>query len=181
MTTTAVLAEMRVGGIQALIWVVLIALSIAQPSQKHAYAILALKDWAVPATPVLVAIAYALGIVVDRIADSTFKHIFGKSSDPADLRLQVLARGDKVTDFLEYIRSRIRVSRVATLNLFVITIAAGFALRLCTRASWYQTIAALIMLTVLTVCSLYTTLRIGETYEARLRQAAALPPPVKKS
>ena len=180
MTTTAVFAEILVGGVEALIWVALVALTIAQPSKADYEAIGKLHVWAAPIAPVLLVLAYALGIVVDRVADSLFKKIFGKTSDPADLRLQVLARGDKVTDFLEYIRSKIRVARVTTLNLAAITVAAGFFLGLCTSASCCQIFATIAVLLVLTGASLFTTLRIGETYDTRLRQAVALPPPAKK-
>jgi hypothetical protein len=176
-TTTAVFAEILVGGVEALIWV---ALTIAQPSKADYQAIAKLHNWATSIAPVLLAVAYALGIVVDRVADSLFKKIFGKTSDPSNLRLQVLARGDKVTDFLEYIRSKIRVARVTTLNLALITVAMGFFLALCTSASCTQFFATIAVLLVLTGASLFTTLRIGHTYEKRLEQAVALPPPAKK-
>ena len=168
------------GGVEALIWVVLVALTIAQPSKADYQAIAKLHNWATPIAPVLLAVAYALGIVVDRVADSLFKKIFGKSSDPADLRLKVLARGDKVTDFLEYIRSKIRVARVTTLNLVAITVAMGFFLALCTSASCTQFFATMAVLLALTGASLFTTLRIGKTYDTRLQQAVALPPAAKK-
>jgi len=178
MTTTAVVAEILVAGAEALIWVVLIALSIIQP--RNFSWLGRLKDWTTPLTPVVVAVAYALGIIVDRVADSLFKYLFGGTSDPADLRLQVLARGDKVTDFLEYIRSRIRVARVTTLNLAVIMVALPIFLKVNTVATCCQIAAAVLALGGLTIASVYTTRRIGRTYDTRLAQAVALPPPVKK-
>ena len=179
MTTTALFAEMLVGGVEALIWVALIAISIARPSNADAKAILALKDWATPVTPVLLGVAYALGIVVDRVADSLFK-VLGMAAR-AEQRLEVLARGDKVTEFLEYIRSRIRVARVTTLNLFLITIFAGVALKRCTVASTWQIVWTVATLAVLTLGALFATLRIGRTYEKRLGQAVALPAPERNA
>lgn len=181
MTTTAVFVEILVGGVEALIWVVLLALAIVQPSKADAAALLDHKEWAAPIVPVLLALAYALGIVVDRLADSLFKPLIPVAAKEASLRFTVLARGDKVTDFLEYIRSRLRVARVTALNLAIVALTAPICLHLCTTASLYQILATSVVLEVLMFASLYTMWRIGDTYKRRLVEASELPPAAKKS
>jgi hypothetical protein len=175
MTTTAVFAEILVGGIGALIWVVLIALSIARPSTADAAAFFSHKDWAAPALPLLLAVAYALGIIVDRVADSLFRKAVRKAHKESKTRLRVLARGDKVTDFIEYIRSRLRIARVTTLNLILITLTAPLSLKPA------PAFATFVVLAALTLAAAFTMWRIGETYAARLCEAAKLPVPEKKS
>lgn len=180
MTTTAVFAEILVGGLEALIWVALIALSIAR-QKIDVDTMSKMHDWAAPVVPVVLAVAYTLGIVVDRVADSAFRQWIPKPWNESKLRLRVLARGDKVTDFIEYIRSRLRVARVTALNLILITITAPLCLCLCDVGTPPQTLATFVALAVLTGMSFFTMRRIGETYKNRLQEAAALPPPAKKS
>ena len=175
MTTTAVFAEMLVAGIEAAVWIVLLALAIAKPNKVDIARLAPLKEWAALITTFVLALAYALGIIVDRVADSLFKVIFTKSShDPSLLRLQVLARGDKVTDFLEYIRSRIRVARSTTVNLAITTIALGMFLARCTAASHWQIVAAVLTLAGLTSVAAFAAVRIGRAYDKRIKQAAAM-------
>ena len=51
-------------------------MSIAQPTKADVRAISTLHDWAAPVAPVLLAVAYALGIVVDRVGKHhSFKRI----------------------------------------------------------------------------------------------------------
>lgn len=180
MTTTAVFAEMLVAGIEALIWIALLALAIFCPKVGNSsiaidvHLLKALKDWATLATTIVLAVAYGVGVVVDRVADSIFSEIFGDSCDVSLLRLLVLARSDKVTDFLEYIRSRIRVARSTTINLAVTTIVVPVFLTRCTQASDCRKLAAVVVLTALTLASAFAGIRINETYDKRIRQAAVM-------
>jgi hypothetical protein len=190
MTTTAVFAEMLVAGIEALVWIALVALAIAQPCEADFQRLAPLKDWAALITAVLLALAYGIGIVVDRVSDSLFKTMIGtgkkdkndkKDKDDKDdegrvvrLRLQALARGDKVTDFIEYIRSRIRVARSTTVNLALTTVAMEVFLLRCTRAAPWQVSAAVLLMGSLTFLAAFAAVRIGKAYDKWLRLAAVM-------
>jgi hypothetical protein len=181
MTTTAVFAEMLVAGIEAMVWIGLLVLAIACPKVGNSSIVLdvdalnALKEWVTLITTIFLALAYGVGIVVDRVADSLFSEFFrDSSSDVSLLRLHVLARGDKVTDFLEYIRTRMRVARSTTVNLALTVIVAPVFLTRCTQASPCQTLAAVMVLSALTSASAFAGLRIAGTYDKRVRQAAVM-------
>ena len=175
MTTTAVFAEILVAGLGAVVWIVLIALAIAKPAKADLARLEHLKEWATLITTFVLALSYALGTVVDRVADSLFKNRFGKSApDQSLLRLQVLARGDKVTDFVEYIRSRIRVSRSTTLNLAVTTIVMPVCLVRCLDPSAGQIVVCELVLAGLTVLAAFAAVRIGHAYDKRVKEAAAM-------
>jgi hypothetical protein len=174
-TTTAIFAEILVAGIGAVIWIVLIALAIAKPQKADLAGLEHMKEWATLITTIVLALSYGLGTVVDRAADSLFKVLVGKSgSDQALLRLQVLARGDKVTDFVEYIRSRIRVSRSTTLNLAVTTVVMPVFLKRCLEPSHCQLLVTELVLASLTVLAAFAAVRIGDAYDKRVKEAAAM-------
>ncbi len=192
MATTAVFAEMLVAGIEAVVWIVLLALAIAQPCEADIHRLAQLKDWVALIAAVLLAIAYGLGIVIDRLSDSLFDTVFKayerrgspKPSPDEDegmveaqivrLRLQVLARNDKVTDFIEYIRSRLRVVRSTTFNLALTTIAMEAFLLRCTRASEWQISVSALLLASLTALAAFSAVRIRQAYEEWLIPAAAM-------
>jgi hypothetical protein len=196
MTTTAVFAEMLVAGIEAMVWIALIALAIAQPREADIQRLAALKDWVALITAVVLAFAYGLGIVVDRVSDSLFNTLLKaepkrdstEHPDPAKrnearekeearivrLRLHVLARGDKVTDFIEYIRSRIRVARSTTINLALTTVSAEAFLLTCTRASPWQVSASVFALGSLTAVAAFAAFRINRAYDKWVALAGAV-------
>jgi len=186
MATTAVFAEMLVAGIEAVVWMMLFALAIIGREAEIGL-LLPLKDWAPLITASLVAIAYGLGVVIDRVSDSLFKVLLKaepkKTRTTSEeenedktirLRLLVLARGDKVTDFVEYIRSRIRVARATTFNLALTTVAMEAFLLRCTRALPWQVSASVLVLAGLTGLSAFAAFRIGRAYEKWLKAAAVM-------
>jgi hypothetical protein len=174
-TTTAVFAEILVAGLGAVVWIVLIALAIAQPQKADLARLEHLKEWSALITTFVLALGYGLGTTVDRVSDSLFKKCFGKSEAVSSLlRLQVLARGDKVTDFVEYIRSRIRVSRSTTLNLAVTTVVMPAFLLRCLKPSSCQILVTEAVLASLTALAAYAAVRIGEAYDKRVKEVAAM-------
>ncbi|MEK6373832.1 MAG: hypothetical protein AABO58_14180 [Acidobacteriota bacterium] len=171
MATTAIVAEILVIGLQAVIWIVLLAMSIGGVPAARA----GLKEWVPLITAFTLGFAYAFGIIIDRISDSLFT-AGGASESWAEQRLAVLARGDKVTDFLEYIRSRLRIARASTLNFALITLFG--ALFLCVRsdATAGQIVAATASGIGITIAAGKVAARIRKTYDKRLKQAIELAP-----
>lgn len=141
MVTTAIFAEIVVAGLQALVWITLTVLAVfgtdwIDPSQ--------IKDWAVLVTLLLLATAYMVGVLIDRLADYlTLKPLnvvfaerpVDKPAEIADMRMALLAQDNGVVRFLEYQRSKLRVARATLLNLILLVPALTAFLALQTDAS----------------------------------------------
>jgi 8-oxo-dGTP pyrophosphatase MutT (NUDIX family) len=138
--TTAVFAEILIVGLEAAAWLGLLVLGLLDSRGFH---VAGLKGWETLTTVIVAAGAYALGILVDRIADSIFQwhedtatgiwlnERFGERSYWDDLpapvkrmRFAVMKEGGGMAPFLEYQRSRIRIARATILNL-MFSIPAG--------------------------------------------------------
>src|SRR5438067_5806359 len=108
MTTTAIVAEILIVGLQASAWVALLVGWIYGTSLIHEGL---WRGWEGLGTILILATAYSLGIVIDRLADSLFRRIawLGGGGGHRRQRLQVMRRDDPVSRFLEYQRSRLRI------------------------------------------------------------------------
>ncbi len=177
MGTTNLFVELVVIGVGALTWLVLLVFSVFGwewvPTEK-VFSTVAL----VP----LLSLIYILGIVSDRIADSLFerfwnvrlrKRRFPDIHDYYAARRQILTGSDRLSELLEYGRSRMRICRgwvlnatliAVTLNLFVWTrlIQSRFALPL----SLFGTITALLF----ALGSWYTWKGLSETEYRKVKE-----------
>lgn len=134
MGTTALFAELVVGGIQTLSWVVLLAMTALGPARVAP----ALEASSLNAV-VALAFAYTLGVVFDRVWDWVLdatglqKRLRGEAgAEPAselDQRRRALYKADPklAVEFIHYHRSRMRVARASLFNFALITIS-GLAL-----------------------------------------------------
>jgi hypothetical protein len=123
-----VFAELLVAGIQASVWVVFLAAAVLGTGwiSRSLFA-----GWELLLGLVVLAFVYALGVVVDRIADRVFNHsdrairkdLLGEEnvSEVGAWRLEVMARKPELAADLSYARSRGRILRATTLNFFLIT------------------------------------------------------------
>lgn len=128
MNTTNVFIELVVIGFHALIGIALIVLALVGYQNLDVEKLLTINL----AFPVL-AIAYILGILVDRMADRVFIAQDYKMR-PADsetdlpsfltMRYYILHKSSNIYAQLEYIRSRLRIARAAVFNFILATIAA---------------------------------------------------------
>ena len=115
MNTTNLFVELIVIGVGAVIWVLLLALSvIGYPGFS-----LDLDFWPIFLMPFL-AITYLLGIITDRVADSLIEYIwnddlrdsyFENREQYYNARRIIFLKSEKMTDLLEYGRSRLRICR----------------------------------------------------------------------
>jgi 8-oxo-dGTP pyrophosphatase MutT (NUDIX family) len=184
MVTTAVFAEIIVAGLQAATWITLVVLAVfgvgwADPAP--------LADWAALVTLLVLAAAYMLGVMIDRMADNVVlrlnRHLPPRPVDkPAsvdEMRMTILARDDGVARFLDYQRSRMRIARVTLLNLLLLIPAVAAFLLLRTDAGIL--VAAVVVLTCLlcAVLALRVYRNIECAYISRLsevyRRANAIP------
>lgn len=120
MTTTAVFAEILVLGLQAVAWLALAVAIVIDPGP----ALSALEPWATLVTIMVLAGAYVLGVLVDRVADSIAGSFRRSGSSKASLddsrfrsaRRRLLSKDTPLASFMEYQRSRLRLTRGTALN-----------------------------------------------------------------
>jgi hypothetical protein len=122
----AVFAELLVTGIQASVWVALLAATVFG---TRWISVEVSSGVEVVLAVIALAFVYALGILIDRVADWAFrpfdKSLRGKDRDqPTEWRLEVLAQYPELAKDLAYARSRSRIARATSLNVLLIT-AAG--------------------------------------------------------
>ncbi|MGH2556129.1 MAG: hypothetical protein ACRDHO_10485, partial [Actinomycetota bacterium] len=133
--TTAAVLEIFIVGIQALVWVLLLALAIA-PSHVRLAEVAESQALTIGVAGLL---AYALGVVVDRVADTFYTWVreetragetllqgwLGKPPKAMILpafsvmRLRIMGLEDGRSRFLEYQRSRLRIARSTVFNLLL--------------------------------------------------------------
>jgi hypothetical protein len=149
MTTTAVFAEILAIGIQTVIilGVGLAAIVDLQPFVSDA------ESWTVLATIAVLAIAYVLGVAVDRLADSLLGAFAARRPDPQRVdfgraRRRVLEASSPLVTFLEYQRSRMRLMRGTVLNLVIAIPVLNLAIvRFASDASaWAYVVANVVLL-----------------------------------
>jgi hypothetical protein len=185
--TTAVFAEILIIGLEAAAWVSLLVLDVfgkgwIDPEK--------LKGWETLVTLLIVALAYVLGILIDRAADTFWKQagrlfapLFSKLKRPKtepdkgkppfnEMRMTILARGEAaLAAFLEYQRSRLRVARGTVLNLVAIIPTGAIYLSDRTDAgareiAWYVGLTSGALLV-----SVYAAARIQKAAEGRVHDA----------
>ncbi len=195
MATTAVFIEILLVGIQAVIWMLMLLLIVVGPAEAKDLPWDDIESWAALLSFAIAGMAYAAGVIVDRLADSLFtlvigpivcgderkkwlkksKNFWSKNAEKDDTvgngekRLLVRQYGGDMTTFLDYVRSRLRIARSTALNLALVT---TFAVCLTQDADARRLIAAVgALATGLTV---FAWKRINITWNDRLDQAFKL-------
>jgi len=182
MATTAIFAEILIVGLQALVWLVLASVAIlGVPSVD----VSSLEGWEGLITLAILAVAYALGIVVDRVADSVFdpfdrllreKHIPSSPLSVPEMRLRIMSESEGMASFLDYVRSRVRIARSTAFNCALI-VGAAILLDLrreatvggLVRHEWL--VLTMVVGAALSALALFAWVRITKTYNWRLDQA----------
>lgn len=188
MTTTAVFAEILVVGLQAAAWIALAVLAVFGTSWVDLEAV---DKWATLVTILVLATAYVLGIVVDRMADSLVHAVIrlrargetrkarktenGVASEFQRKRLEVLHRASEgMAKFLDYQRSRLRVARGTIFNALCATAALFAFLALQTDASVGWLVAAIAAGLAVVAAAVYANERIYSAYSQNLDHAYQL-------
>jgi hypothetical protein len=127
MNTTNIFVELVVIGFHTLIGIAIIVLALFGYQNADAEKLLTINL----ALPVL-ATAYILGILIDRISDRIFiaqDYKMRPSDSDANLpsfltmRFYILHKSSDIYAQLEYIRSRLRIARASVFNFILMTIA----------------------------------------------------------
>lgn len=194
MATTAIFAEILIVGLQVEAWIALIVLDVFGDDWIDSGR---LSDFAALVTILVLATAYILGILIDRVADSFFStiewkragvwlnRVFGKCSQSlrtpekvSIMRLTVMKDGGEIGSFLDYQRSRMRIARGTVLNL---AIAWPFLVDLVAKqAGWRWGVAAAVVAAAALVLALYASERVKAAWIHRLIEAYELLVPQKE-
>jgi hypothetical protein len=132
MSTTALFIELLITGLQAFLWLILVALTtfdyrwMSLDKVKGFEAILAV---------LLLPIVYPMGVIVDNWADKFFrpweKRIrsqYALKNEESTTRFFILTKETYLAAQMSYIRSRIRISRATAVNAALITATLFFFL-----------------------------------------------------
>lgn len=185
--TTAAVLEIFIVGIQALVWVLLLALAIA-PSHVRLAEVAESQALTIGVAGLL---AYALGVVVDRVADTFYTWVreetragqillqgwLGKPPKAMILpafsvmRLRIMGLDDGRARFLEYQRSRLRIARSTVFNLLLALPSSLWYLIARTDMGTAAVAGTELLLLALLVLSVLSAERIGDAYHGRLADA----------
>jgi len=127
MSTTNLFVELMVIGVGAFIWLAMFTFSVFGYSWVPIDRLLS-PSAAVP----ILAVIYVLGIISDRIADEVFQWVwsddlrgsyFQDRREYYNARRLILTRSERLSDLLEYGRSRLRICRGWAFNSILIAIS----------------------------------------------------------
>lgn len=127
MNTTNLFVELIVIGVGAIIWLILFVFSVFGYAWVPTDYLLS----SFAAIPIL-AVVYVLGIISDRVADTVFdwiwsdnlqKPYFKGRPEYYNARRIILTRSERLSDLLEYGRSRLRICRGWAFNSILIIIS----------------------------------------------------------
>lgn len=136
MSTTTVFVEILVIGLEALVWIALLASSMFGLDWLSNLAG-AFKNAETSTTLALIGVAYFIGILMDEVCDALLepwsayiRKSVRKEGQPEmwDIQAYIFAHSESATEKLEYVRSRVRVCRSSIFNVVLATV---FALTLC--------------------------------------------------
>jgi predicted NUDIX family NTP pyrophosphohydrolase len=126
MSTTSLFVEILIIGLEALVWLGILLSTIWDPAacldMLKAYG-----NYSALFTTLLLALAYVLGIIIDRLADSFYRMFRYASKVPlpapvGEMRLRIMHDSEGMAKFLDYQRSRLRIARATVFNLVVTVI-----------------------------------------------------------
>jgi hypothetical protein len=189
MVTTAVFAEILVIGLQVEAWLGLAVLSAFGTEWIELGEV---RDFATLVTFLLLALAYVLGIVADRLADTLIDRFektgrgkrikrrmskAGKVEKPtkiATMRMRVMHESEGMTRFLDYQRSRWRIARATVVNLAITTPLAVLYLAVRTDEDWLWALVPPACALVLIPVVYFAGVRIQDAWVGRLVDAYAI-------
>ncbi|MBD1999103.1 hypothetical protein H6G00_21210 [Leptolyngbya sp. FACHB-541] len=177
MNTTLLFIELLITGLQGSTWVFLLVLSISGYGWLQTQQLQNLGDWSALLTVFVLSFAYAIGIIIDRLADTIFnkwnkqigKQILPDIARPSIRRFALGKENEYLNNQFEYTRSRIRIVRASSLNFALIAIFATIFIwiQLQFLSIGQKLIYTLIILVgggLLSGFSIYAWLKLTQTY-----------------
>jgi hypothetical protein len=184
--TTAVVAELLITGLFAEAWITHALLSVFGTGWLD---IAALSDWSTGIVIAGLALAYVLGVLVDRLADTFIEWLeeadagraindafskrdcFRRPAPIPVMRLTIMDQSPGIATFLDYQRTRWRIARGAVFNVAMILVTGvAFLLSRTSAGVWSIVAFVLVALGALFACY-FASVRILGSYVHRLSQA----------
>ena len=130
MNTTALFSEILVGGIISTTWLILVVLGVLEKSVLNEF----FGKNQIAFGVVFLAYCYAIGVVLDRVWDWLTKPIDNKvkkglridNSMLKNCRNNIFSDKSEYPQYIEYIRSRMRIARMCLCNSLFLTISGIF-------------------------------------------------------
>lgn len=190
MATTAVFAEILVIGLQVVVW---LALAIISAFGTDWIDLADVSDFASLLTVLVLAFAYVLGILVDRLADTLLDWFEKKtesgrrskkrmsknpdlttSEEVATMRMTVMHESEGMARFLDYQRSRWRIARATVVNLAITGPLAALYIAVRTDEGLVWTLVPLVSVLALIPITYFVGVRIQDAWVGRLKDAYAI-------
>lgn len=185
MSTTAILLEFLLSGIQAALWLVLLLSTIFGTG---GIGVDKIKSFETIVAVILLPFVYPLGVFVDNLADHIlrgwarkirFRHVTDESQ--SSFRLLIALRSEWLSSYFDYMRIRTRICRSSALNCCLLTfILPAFIivnLRAALGASrWTVALAAFFVAAGLTFLAVWSWYRVTNTFHYRVAQGFDINP-----
>lgn len=178
MGTTVFFIEILIIGLQAVVWVAMLAAALFGTRLSD---LAAFQGWEASVTLVFLALAYSLGLLADRLADALFSPldhrmrpsiIPDKEAPVWRMRLYLISRANGLTEFVEHSRTRIRIVRATAFNmLMLMASAAAVWIAGRTALSPVSMILFLLVGAAGVGVSFYAWRRMTKAYYKRMHQA----------
>jgi hypothetical protein len=175
MTTTALFVEILVGGVQSLIWLGLLFLIWCDPKNLLAW----FKDGSLGSSVILLLLSYSIGVVFDRMWDLVIKpidrriraHFLPETGRVHQIRILLFSKDETRAYFVEYIRSRMRISRATVCNSIMMVIASVIVYIIYRKESWSSWLVCLALFSFLmAIAAIYAYVNITTNYYKTLQQ-----------
>lgn len=127
MKATQLIIEHLLTGIQAILWLLLFSMTIVGTDWLF---ISEIMNYETPLLAIIISITYPLGIVTDNLADKLLKkyeetiRIAIPGGNQSMRKLLLHLNNTDVTEYFDYLRTRIRICRSAGFNFLLITISS---------------------------------------------------------
>lgn len=188
MSTTALVIEHLITGLQSSIWILLLVLTLFG---WNWISLKLLQDLLPIITFIGLATVYPIGICVDEVADCIFtpwmkrirdRRFKQEDMDPDDSEITIMSLLRKTDDeflktYFSYIRMRIRVSRSTSLNLVFILISAFlFTLTRLSHLKIYSLLmSTLIIVGIISIAiSIWVWYKVSDTFSKQTIRAYKL-------
>lgn len=188
MSTTLIFAEILIVGFLALVW---FGLMLGALLGIYTVDLSCLKGWETIISVFATALAYTLGVLVDRLSDSMLykwddslrRGIITEGEDEYSVMRLVPASNkdyEGMAKFLSYVRSRIRIARSTVLNIILIVLGVMVYVLFSGASAYYGwNETGIIILTsgfglILAAGTLYAWKRMTISYYHRLKEANSI-------
>lgn len=176
MSTTSLFVEIIVAGVQATLWILLLLLTVNADLSPALAFLYKYGDYSALFTTIALSLVYMLGILVDRLADTVCMFLYSKEEKKkakgiGKTRLRVLHASESMAKFLDYQRSRIRITRATVFNLTMLMIVGVFWIIAHRENLPYFLIPSYSAGLICLAISIYVLRRIDEAHQDRLKDA----------